>query len=365
MDTLFNGIYKGRNVLVTGHTGFKGSWLSLWLSKMGAKVVGYSVDVPTDPSHFGLQGLAITSVTGDVLDRKKLLATIERHRPDIVFHLAAQPLVRRSYKEPVLTFETNAIGSMNVLESCRSAKTVKAIVYATSDKCYRNTETARAYREDDALGGDDPYSASKACAELISNAYRKSFFATDEYGKSHSTLLADTRAGNVIGGGDWSEDRLIPDIVRAASKDEAVVIRNPAATRPWQHVLEPLSGYLHLGWKLLEGEKECSDNWNFGPAADSPVSVREAVERAQKTWGKIRYEIREDRDEPHEATLLQIDSSKARLRLGWKNVWNSDTALEKTIEWYREYYQSKALLSERNLEEYLRDAKRIAVEWAR
>ena len=364
MDKLFNGVYRGKKILITGHTGFKGSWLSLWLIKMGAEVIGYSADIPTNPSHFELLDLKMTSITADILDKAALLDTIEKYNPDIVFHMAAQPQVRKSYIEPALTLETNIMGTVNILETCRQSKKVKAIVNITSDKCYENRERVGGYREEDAMGGNDPYSASKGAAELVANSYRKSFFNPNEYGKSHSTLLADARAGNVIGGGDWAKDRLIPDMIKAASKNESMVIRNPHATRPWQHVLEPLSGYLHLGWRLLEEKKEFADNWNFGPQDDSSLPVEEAVERSKKYWDKISYRIVEDPNNFHEANLLGLDSSKARTKLRWRGVWDSEKAFEKTIHWYREYYLNKRILSEKDLGEYIEGAKRISIEWA-
>lgn len=362
-NILFNNIYKGKKVLITGHTGFKGSWLSLWLFKLGAEVIGYSIDIPTNPSHFELLNLKITSIIGDVLNKEKLLNTIQKHQPDIVFHLAAQPLVRESYINPVKTFETNIMGTVNLLESCRKTGQVKVIINITSDKCYQNKEWTRGYKEHDPMGGNDPYSASKGGAELVANSYRNSFFNVKEFGKSHSTLLADVRSGNVIGGGDWAKDRLIPDIVKATANDEITVIRNPQSTRPWQHVLEPLSGYLLLGWKLLERKKEFADNWNFGPDDDSSLTVNEVIERAKKHWDKIKYKIKESSDNFHEANLLKLDSSKARTQLKWKNIWDSHKAIEKTITWYKNYYKNAKILSEKDLDNYINDAKQASAEW--
>lgn len=364
MNTLFNNCYQGKRVFITGHTGFKGSWLALWLTRLGADVIGYSVDIPSNPSHFELLRLDLTSLKGDIRDKKKLSAAIKKYQPDIVFHLAAQSLVRASYQDPVATFETNVMGTINLLESCRTADRVKVILNITSDKCYQNKEWTRAYTEDDPLGGYDPYSASKGAAEIVANSYRNSFFNVKDYGKKHSTLLADVRAGNVIGGGDWANDRLIPDMMKATGRGETVTIRNPRATRPWQHVLEPLSGYLHLGWKLLEGKKELADNWNFGPANESHLTVEQVIKLAKKDWTKISYTIQEDSNNVHEAHLLQLDSSKARAQLHWRSVWKDDAAIEKTVEWYKQYYENERILSGQDLEEYVRDAKQASVEWA-
>jgi CDP-glucose 4,6-dehydratase len=364
MENLFNDIYKDKKVLVTGHTGFKGSWLTLWLSLMGANVVGYSKDLPTDPNHFSLLNLPIESITGDVLDKEMLFSVIERVKPDIIFHLAAQPLVRKSYNLPALTIETNIVGTLNVLESVRKLGTVKAVVNITSDKCYKNNEQIWGYRENDPMGGDDPYSASKGASELISQAYRKSFFKPDDFGTKHHTLIANVRAGNVIGGGDWAEDRLIPDMMKAVNAEKKVIIRNPDATRPWQHVLEPLSGYLLIGSHLLQGKKIYSDDWNFGPQNDAGVPVIEVVSQAQKHWDKLQYEIKRDPNAHHESHLLTLDSTKARLSLGWKNVWTEKTTFEKTVTWYKDFYTKKNVVSRDDLEQYIKDAQTQNAPWA-
>ncbi|HBM16430.1 MAG TPA: CDP-glucose 4,6-dehydratase [Lentisphaeria bacterium] len=350
---LFYGIYSGRKVLITGHTGFKGSWLAYWLLKMGASVCGYSLNPPTNPSHFDLLKLEMESHVGDIRDSKRLLAVLASFKPEIVFHLAAQPLVRLSYREPRETFETNVMGTLNVLEACRQTDSVKAIVNITSDKCYENREWVWGYRENDPMGGFDPYSASKGCAELVASCYRNSYFNLEKYDKQHAVLLASCRAGNVIGGGDWALDRLVPDIMKAVSKGETVIIRNPAATRPWQHVLEPLSGYLLVGQRLLEGKKEFAEAWNFGPSDNSSISVEEVVKAIQKYWPRINYKIEQDKTAAHEANLLKLDCSKAHIKLGWKETWNSIEAFEKTTNWYRNYYESGNLSTEDDINRFV------------
>ena len=360
---MFNNIYKGKKVLITGHTGFKGSWLALWLKQLGAEVLGYSLKPPTNPNHFELLDLNIISIIGDIRDREKLFSVFEDFKPDIVFHLAAQPLVRYSYKHPLETLETNIIGTANVFEACKRTNSVKAIVNITSDKCYENKEWVWGYRENDPMGGYDPYSASKGCAELITSSYRNSFFNSKEYGKTHNILLASARAGNVIGGGDWSQDRLIPDIVKAASKGETVFIRSPDAIRPWQHVLEPLSGYLFLGQKLLEGKKEFADGWNFGPDDENIVPVKEIVKLSKEYWEDIKYSINPQLADLHEAKLLKLDCSKAKFLLNWKPVWDINTTLSKTINWYKDFYQNGKVNTYKDLEEYIQDAQKKQVGW--
>ena len=353
MENLFGGIYKGKKVLLTGHTGFKGSWLALWLHKMGADVVGIALPAPTSPNHLELLNLNITSEMIDIRDAKAINKAFQKHQPEIVFHLAAQPLVRYSYENPHETFETNVMGTINIYEAVKNCSSVEAIVNITSDKCYDNKEWIWGYRENDAMGGYDPYSASKGCAELVTASYRNSFFNLDSYGKSHNVLLASCRAGNVIGGGDWADDRLIPDIMRAVDKNETVTIRSPHATRPWQHVLEPLSGYLLVGQKLLEGKKEFADGWNFGPSDEGSISVKEVVEHIKKSWDKIDYEIKEDPNNLHEANLLKLDCSKAHMKLNWNNVWASEDTFEKTVNWYREYYENGKVISEEQLRSFI------------
>lgn len=361
---MFGNVYKGKKVLVTGNTGFKGSWLALWLLKLGADVFGYSLDISTDPNHHEILNLDFKTISGDIRDLKKLRKAIESFQPDIVFHMAAQSLVRKSYQSPVETFETNVIGTVNVFEACRRIESVRAIVNVTSDKCYENREWIWGYRENDPVGGHDPYSASKGCAEIVTESYRKSFFPLDNYQKTHQTLVASVRAGNVIGGGDWGDDRLVPDIMRVASQNEKAIIRNPQATRPWQHVLGPLSGYLLLGEHLLEGKQEFSGAWNFGPSDEGHRNVLSVIRELQKHWLNIDYEINTDEKNPHEANLLKLDCSKAYAKLKWKPVWDRCTMLARTAQWYKEYYESGRVLSEEQLAEYITDAKHKQISWA-
>ena len=329
MEDLFSGVYKNKTVLVSGHTGFKGSWLCLWLQKMGATVVGYSLEAPTSPSHIDLLNLNIISIIGDIGDLDKLNNVFQQYKPDIVFHLAAQSLVRPSYKNPIETYETNVMGTVNLLEASRHCGSVKVVVNITSDKCYENLETDRGYRENDRMGGHDPYSSSKACAELVSAAYRLSFLTNDDI------AMATARAGNVIGGGDWACDRLVPDTLRALEKRQSVQVRNPNAVRPWQHVLEPLSGYLLLAEKLyLEGH-EFADGWNFGPNDDDARSVRWVVEHLCESWGIGTLWTNQPGDHPHEANYLKLDISKARKYLNWAPRLSLKDALSQVIEWHK------------------------------
>jgi CDP-glucose 4,6-dehydratase len=362
MKNLFAGIYKNKTVLVTGHTGFKGSWLSYWLNQMGAKVIGYSLEAPTNPNHIELLNLNIISIIGDIRDFNRLDDTVQTYKPDIVFHLAAQPLVRLSYDDPIETYETNVIGTLKVFEACKK-NNIKAIVNITSDKAYENKEWIWGYRENDPMGGYDPYSSSKGCAEILTSSYRNSYFNINDYKVKHNTLLATCRAGNVIGGGDWAKDRLMTDIILSVSENKKVNIRNPYATRPWQHVLEPLSGYLHIGQKLLEEKKEFADAWNFGPSNEGNITVEQVVKNVKKYWEKIEYEINSDLDQPHEAKLLKLDCSKAHIILKWKDVWDSNTTFEKTVKWYKAFYEKNELLTNDDLKSYISSAKQRDIEW--
>ena len=361
---LFKQIYKNKTVFITGHTGFKGSWLAYWLSKMGANVIGYSLEPPTNPNHFELLNSDYVSIIADIRDKEFLQKEILKHKPEILFHLAAQPIVKQSYIDPVETFETNVIGTLNVLEACRKSNFVKVIINITSDKCYENKEWIWGYRESDPMGGYDPYSASKGCSEILTAAYRNSFFNLKDYGKKHNTLLASVRAGNVIGGGDWAPYRIVPDIIRAAVKGEKVEIRNPKATRPWQHVLEPLSGYLTLGWKLLEGEKEFASGWNFGPETKNNKPVSEIAKGSMKYWKDIKITESKNFDDVHEANLLMLDCSKAIKFLKWKPIWDFSETLKKTIEWYKAFYKSKAIITDDDLNSYIHNAMEKGIEWS-
>lgn len=329
--------YNGKRVLITGHSGFKGGWLTLWLQTMGAQICGYSLPPNTHPALFDAAQVqdGIQNVFGDILDREKLNNTFQEFQPEIVFHLAAQPLVRLSYAEPVVTYETNVIGTLNVLEAARKCGSVKAFVNVTTDKCYENKEVARGYREDEPMGGYDMYSSSKGCVEILSSSYRRSFLQ-DGY------ALATARAGNVIGGGDWAADRLIPDCVRSIEKGLEIEIRNPAATRPWQHVLEPLSGYLLLGHLLYTQGKQYAEGFNLGPNPGSVLTVSEVAEMVVKEYGKGSVKVHK-RDDLHEANLLMLDISKAARVLGWTPTYTAQQAIAETVAWYKRFYQGEAM----------------------
>ena len=364
VEKLFSSIYKNKKVFLTGHTGFKGSWLVFWLKQLGADVLGYSKDFPSYPNHYQLLELDIKSVIGDIRDLEFLTKNMADFQPDIVFHLAAQPLVRYSYLHTIETFHSNVIGTANVLEAIKNTGTIKAVVNITSDKAYENIEQDIAYVETDRMGGYDPYSASKGCAELVANCYRRSFFHDNQYGKSFTTLLASARAGNVIGGGDWAQDRLIPDIVKASVSKIPVLIRNPSATRPWQHVLEPLSGYLLLGQMLLEGRKEFADGWNFGPRNNSTLSVNEVLLQMKNVWGNFQYDTDQTHEQFHEASLLKLDCAKANNKLRWFPIWDMETSIEKTADWYKNYYDENFLNTRKDLIDYVNDAKMQKNIWA-
>ncbi|PKL19072.1 MAG: CDP-glucose 4,6-dehydratase [Spirochaetae bacterium HGW-Spirochaetae-5] len=366
----FSGIYKGKNVLITGHTGFKGSWLALWLKELGATVYGYALEPNTDPSLFkvlDLEKKIDRHIVGDIRDCAGLVSIFNKFRPEIVFHLAAQPLVRLSYREPVHTYETNVMGTVHVLDAARLCKTVKSMVIITSDKCYENREWVYGYRENEAMGGYDPYSSSKGCSELVTAAYRNSFFNTHEYGKSHGTAVASARAGNVIGGGDWAEDRLVPDCIRAFSIGEALEIRSPFAVRPWQHVLEPLSGYLWLGAMLYEKGCVYADGWNFGPEDSSVVCVEEIIKDMISLWGGGEYEITSD-TQPHEARLLKLDVSKARYHINWHPVYDIKETLRATVQWYRAFYDGIDRMYDytiNQIQAYADAAREAGLPWSR
>lgn len=355
----FAECYRGRRVLLTGHTGFKGSWLAAWLVELGADVVGFSL--PSDPeekvSHWDALGLQIPDLRGDIRDADELHHVIGTHRPEIVFHLAAQALVRRSYRDPLESWSTNVMGTANVLELCRRASSVRAVVVITTDKVYANNEWPWGYREVDRLGGYDPYSASKAACELVVDSYRKAFGHADS-----APLMATARAGNVIGGGDWSDDRLIPDLVRAVQLRASLEIRAPQATRPWQHVLECLSGYLLLGQRLLEGKAEFADAWNFGPLPEGNRTVAEVLTALQRFWPELAWNTSAAM-QPHEANLLYLDCAKASSHLQWAPVWSFEKSIEMTADWYRAFQATGSARTTEQLGRYLESARAAGRSW--
>lgn len=343
---MFHEIYKNKKILITGHTGFKGSWLALWLSKIGAKIAGYSL-APEKLSHFNLLNLPIKNYFGDINDAKFLKNAFKEFSPDIVFHLAAQPLVRDSYDDPVGTYTTNVIGSMNVYLAALNAN-VKSLVSITTDKVYENKEHLIGYCESDRLGGHDPYSSSKASVEIMTDSFRKSFLIDGRM------LLATARAGNVIGGGDWARDRLIPDLVRNASMGIKTAIRNPHSIRPWQHVLEPLHGYLLLGEKLIQGNEKFSTSFNFGPKEEGEATVSVVCELAKKKWDKIDINLIPDISNKHEANLLKLNTTKAESMLKWKATLTHEEAMDLTIDWYSSFYTDGKIKSFQDLEYFIR-----------
>lgn len=335
---LFNNFYKDKRVLITGQTGFKGSWLSIWLNELGAKVVGYGLDPYTENDNFIVTGLKdkIIDIRGDIRDYEKLQDVFTKYKPEIVFHLAAQAIVRLSYEIPKETYEVNVMGTLNVLECIRNTDSVKVGVMITTDKCYENREQIWSYRETDPMGGYDPYSSSKGCVEILIASYRNSFLSPKNYGK-HGTSIASVRAGNVIGGGDWSKDRIVPDCIRALKENKNIEIRNTKAIRPWQHVLEPLSGYLQLATKMYEDGVSYCSGWNFGPNVDSIVSVGNIVDAIIKEWGRGKYLDVLCENSPHEANILKLDCTKAKTYLKWSPKLNVDEAIKLTVEWYKDF----------------------------
>lgn len=342
--------WHDRRVFLTGHTGFKGSWLALWLDRLGAHITGYALRPPSEPSLYELAGVGahVKSVTGNINDAACLAAALKAAEPEVVFHLAAQPLVRDSYAQPAATFATNVMGTVNLLEAVRNAPSVRSVVVVTTDKCYENREWVWGYRETDPLGGHDPYSASKAAAEIVTAAYRSSFFAD-------RVSVTTARAGNVIGGGDFARDRLIPDFVRAVESNSELEVRNPQAVRPWQFVLEPLSGYLELAERAYVGDPVVATAWNFGPAEDDTRAVGEVIGRLAAAWPQARVRYGQDAQKVHEATLLKLDTAKSRTHLAWRPRLNLDEALELTADWYRAYLDGADLraLTEHQLDHYL------------
>jgi CDP-glucose 4,6-dehydratase len=337
---MFDDIYKNKKVLITGHTGFKGSWLAIWLKELGSEVIGYALDPPNEPNNFQAANLQekMTHIHGDVCDLDRLIETFKKYQPELVFHLAAQPLVRLSYDDPKLTFDTNIGGTVNVLEAVRLSPSVKVLVNITSDKCYENKEWIWGYRENDPMGGHDPYSASKGCAELVFSAYLKSFFSKSGDMRTPRLGAASARAGNVIGGGDWGADRLVPDCIRALSSGQKIGIRNPHAVRPWQHVLEPLNGYLQLGALLLQDPQKYSGVWNFGPDESSHLTVSAMADRLIEYWGSGVWADLSDPMALHEAKLLKLNCDKAHAELNWRSVLTIDECLQMTAAWYKKFY---------------------------
>lgn len=363
VTSMFCGAFDGRKVLVTGDTGFKGSWLCHWLLNLGADVAGLGLPPESEPNLFTILHLGshLRHTTVDVRDFESLRRYIAHEKPEIVFHLAAQPLVRRSYEQSKLTFDTNVGGTVNLLQALREVPSARACVIVTSDKCYENREWAWGYRENDSLGGHDPYSASKAAAEIVVGSYRKSFFADPD-----GMRLASARAGNVIGGGDWARDRIVTDFVTSVADGKPVRIRNPHAARPWQHVLEPLSGYLLLATRLLADEgTDFAGAWNFGPADDHHATVEELASTLIAEWGQGALQVAHHSDQPHEAHLLKLDCSKARTRLGWRAVWDLNDAVRHTVLWYRAYYGADDVhfITDMQLQQYQAEARRLSLNW--
>jgi CDP-glucose 4,6-dehydratase len=359
---IFKNLYKSKKILVTGDTGFKGSWLSIWLHQLGANVIGYALDPYTERDNFVLSKLdqKIIDIRGDVRDIENLKLVFKKYQPEIVFHLAAQPLVRLSYELPRDTLEQNIMGTVNILECVRQFDCVSVCVVITSDKCYENKERLWGYREDEPLGGRDPYSVSKACAELVTNAYIRSFFQN-----MTRKGIATVRAGNVLGGGDWSKDRIIPDCIRALEENRPIEIRNPGAVRPWQHVLEPLSGYLWLAANLLQDPVKYMGAWNFGPDMDSLVTVKDVVEKLLSIYGKGKWHDVSDSNSAHEANMLALDCSKAFYQLRWKPSLTLDSCLSLTVEWYKKYVEHDVYdICTSQISDYIEQAKQRKNVWA-
>ena len=365
---IFNDIFKGKTVLVTGHTGFIGSWLTLWLKYLGANIIGYSLNPPTDPSLFDILNLdnEITNVTSDIRDKEKLFETVKKYEPEFVFHLAAQSLVRDSYENPLNTFEINVLGTANMLEVLRFSPSVKVALIMTSDKCYDNKISNRPHIEDDPMGGIDPYSASKGAAELITSSYKNSFFDTNDHKLSVSTI----RAGNILGGGDWAKDRIIPDSINAVSENHNIKIRNPDSIRPWQYVLEPISGMLWLARKMYSNQKEFNQSWNFGPEIGQKfLTVKEIADYIlTKSNSSLKIDFTDNSNQPFESKKLMIDSSKAYSNLDWKNIYTIDDTLSEIIAWYKTYQNKQEDMKEfsiSQIDNYVSKAKQVNMNWTK
>ena len=365
---MFEDVYKSKRVFITGHTGFKGSWLAFWLLLLGARVKGYALEPKTEKDHFVVAGInsQIESVIGDVGDLDSLKNEISNYKPEIVFHLAAQPLVRESYHNPVDTYQTNVMGTVNILEAIRMCDSVKSFVNVTTDKCYENVESTEGYPEAAPLGGYDPYSSSKACSEIVTSAYRRSFFNSKE--NTDVPLIATARAGNVIGGGDWSKDRIMTDAISSLLGNRPIEVRNPYAIRPWQHVLEPLSGYLLLASKAFhKGYNRYSGSWNFGPDPGKVFPVRTIVDKVVECWGSGRWHDTSKPNDLHEAKLLQLDITKAKKELKWEPSLEVEESVSMTVDWYRHLNEQKGNMrefSKSQIEGYCKKARTKMIEWA-
>ena len=360
--------YREKRVLVTGHTGFKGSWLTIWLKALGAKVTGYSLEPNTEPSIFEATklGSKVNHIIGDIRDSEHLEETFQKFNPEYVFHLASQPIVRDSYKNPKYTYETNIMGLINLFEAIRKSNSVKTVINVTSDKCYENKESMQGYREIDPLGGNDPYSSSKACSEIVTHAYRSSFFSQKGLSKT-KVAVATARAGNVVGGGDWANNRIIPDCIRALTSLNPIEIRNPNSTRPWQHVLEPISGYLWLGLLLRSESEKYTSAWNFCPKKDEKIAVRDLVDSLIQIWGEGSWELTKDADlQPEETHHLKLDCTKAHHKLHWHGLLDIENTIRMTISWYRSYYDQSFDIYDlclKQIEQYISFAQEEQMKW--